>query len=242
MKNIFIFTDNFLMYKKIKEIINNKVGVSASFFCSPKSEYLFKTLIKNKEIVPKLIKENESFFIKNFSLGLSCHSKQIFPRKLVNSILCVNIHPGLNPHNRGWYPQVFSIINGLPAGATLHIMDEEIDHGDIIDQEEVEVLEKDNSLTLYNRVQNKEIHLLEKNIDSILAGSFTSLKPELDGNYNSIKDFKKLTRIDLDRKTTMREVINYLRALTHPPYSNAFFYDVNGKKIEVSILLSSSDD
>src|SRR5690349_163732 len=63
---------------------------------------------------------------------ISLHSKQIFPPGLVSGARCVNVHPGLNPFNRGWTPHVFSLVNGLPAGATIHEIDAEIDHGAII--------------------------------------------------------------------------------------------------------------
>ncbi|MEL6562249.1 MAG: formyltransferase family protein, partial [Bacteroidota bacterium] len=46
----------------------------------------------------------------------------------------------------------FSLINGLPAGVTIHEIDEKLDHGNIIDQIKVEVQSTDTSYTLYQRV------------------------------------------------------------------------------------------
>jgi methionyl-tRNA formyltransferase len=76
---------------------------------------------------------------------------------------CINIHPGLNPYNRGWYPQVFAINNGLPHGATIHEMDDKIDHGDIIYQKSVDIKLSDTSKTLYERVLDTEIFLFKEN-------------------------------------------------------------------------------
>ena len=39
----------------------------------------------------------------------------------------------------------------------------------------------------------------------------------------------------------MKEAINYLRAMTHPPYKNSYFIDEDGNKIFVSIELEKVD-
>ncbi len=43
-------------------------------------------------------------------------------------------------------------------------MDEYLDHGKILFQEKVNMYDWDTSLSSYNRIQNKEIELLEKNL------------------------------------------------------------------------------
>lgn len=235
MKKVFVITDNKFIFNAFKKIVNHKKNVIFEYYCSDKSSKLFENEITFNQIKPISVKENADFFINNYMLGISCHSKQLFPAKLVNSILCINIHPGLNPYNRGWFPQVFSIINGLPIGATIHVMDEKIDHGDIIIQEEVKINSFENSLDVYNRVQSKEIELFEQIIDDILENNFNRIKPKSEGNYNSIQDYKDISQIDLNKKVTMKQAIDYLRAMTHPPYKNCYFIDENGNKNFVSI-------
>jgi len=236
MKRMFVVTDNKFIYEEFKKIASSR-DIKVDYFCSPKSNKTFQYEIKNSLITPIVLKEDDSTLINNYELGISCHSKQLFPALLVNSLLCINIHPGLNPFNRGWFPQVFSIINGLPIGATIHIMDEEIDHGDIIVQEEVEINLEDTSSDVYNKVIKKEIELLKQYIDKILDNSFQKSSPSSEGNYNSIQDYKNLCQIDLNKKTTMKEAIDFLRAMTHPPYKNSYFIDEDGDKIYISIEL-----
>ena len=36
---------------------------------------------------------------------------------------CINLHPGYLPHTRGYFPNIWSIVDDLPPGATLHYMD-----------------------------------------------------------------------------------------------------------------------
>ena len=138
------------------------------------------------------------------------------------------------------FHQVFSIINKLPIGVTIHIMDEEIDHGDIIVQEKIELFSEDRSLDVYRRILNKEIELLERYIDDIISNRYTAITPLQEGNYNSIEDYHTLCKIDLTQKVTMKEAIDYLRAMTHPPYENSYFVDENGDKIFISLNLKKN--
>ncbi len=241
---VFLLSDNKKMFFEIKRILGSIADLHVDFYCSPESQKTFENEISKKLITPKNIKRNFAILARTYDLGISCHSKQIFPPDLVKSVRCINIHPGFNPHNRGWYPQIFSIINGFPAGATIHEMDPKIDHGAVIVQEQVEIFSNDTSLSLYNRILKKEVELLEININRILRNEYTPSPLENDGNFNTKQDFRKLCEIDLDRKVTYREAINKLRALSHDPYSNAYFYDKDGRKIYISIKLNKmiSDD
>ena len=125
--------------------------------------------------------------ITSFDLILSIHCKQIFPLEVVSNICCVNVHPGFNPYNRGWYPQVFSIINKMAIGATIHLMNEEVDAGPIIGQRQVNVNSCDTSLSLYEKVQDAEIYLLKKYIRDIVMVILKILNRRWLGNYNSIE-------------------------------------------------------
>lgn len=176
-----------------------------------------------------------------YGLVISLHCKQIFPEALVSGTLCVNVHPGLNPYNRGWYPQVFSLINGLPIGATIHVMDAEVDHGDIIDQEAVEVLPSDTSLEVYSRVTEMEKVLIARNLDALLTRSFERRSPVEGGNYNGIRDFRDLCDLCLDDVATLREHLNLLRALSHGDFKNAYFVE-DGVKYFVRVAIEPGSD
>lgn len=222
---IFVFSDNIHIFKPIYKIMKN---LEISYFCSPMSKNKFKdfSFIKAKNI------KSDYLELLDYDIGFSIHSNQIFPKKLVENVLCINLHPGYNPYNCGIFPQVFSIINKLKIGATLHIMNSKIDNGDIIDREEIEIKQYDTSLSLYNKIKNTEIKIFKRNLNAILNKKFNTTKINYkDNNYNSIKDFKNLCKIDLNKTLTMQEAIDYLRALSHKPYKNAYFLDKNGNKI-----------
>lgn len=235
---IFFITDNNQWLKVISDW-NDNSNYKISIFCSPQNSKKFSTEIKNKIISPINLKTKSEFLKENFDIGFSCHCKQIFPAELVSNIPCFNFHPGYNPFNRGWFPQVFSIINGMKAGATLHRMDEFVDHGPIIDQKEVQIKASDTSNNVYDQVLKEEFKLFNKWIDKLISGNFNESPLLAEGNYNSITNFKELCEIDLNSTLTFKEAIDFLRAMSFDGYDNAYFFDKDGSKIFVKIELKS---
>ncbi len=175
-------------------------------------------------------------YARSFQLLLSIHCKQIVPKEIVESVKCFNLHPGFNPYGRGWYPHIFSIIEKRPVGATLHIMDTEIDHGPIIDRLEVPVYSDDTSLEVYERILEVEKKLLEKNLLKIIEGRESFFQPEEEGVVRTIKDFKKLCKLDLKSVDTFESHLNILRALSHGDFFNAYYTDQNDI-IRVKVVL-----
>ncbi|GAB3224217.1 dTDP-4-amino-4,6-dideoxyglucose formyltransferase [Hymenobacter seoulensis] len=237
---VLVITDNAALYKEFIQIVKSKPELSNTSFtycCSPSNVQLMDQYGINSI----LVRQNYQNIINNYDLIISAHCKQIFPTELINKIRCINIHPGLNPFNRGWFPQVFSIINKLPLGATIHEIDAELDHGPIIAQQAVPLYSYDTSLTAYNRVQKMEVTLLEKHIVSIINGDYAAKIPHAEGNVNLKKDFNSLLEINLHEQLTMGDAIDRLRALSHGNYKNAFFLDDNNDRIYISITLSKED-
>jgi len=185
---------------------------------------------------PQVIKD----IIECYDLVFSVHCKQIFPKALVEGVRCINFHPGFNPFNRGWYPQAFSILNGLPAGATVHVMDESIDHGAIIGQKPVTVGAGETSLDVYNKVIEAEKELMNEYLPRILSGQYELFKPLVEGNYNSINDHRELCALDLEDMSSLRDHINLLRATSHGDFKNAYFYDELGDKYFIKVVLEKA--
>jgi len=236
---VLVITDNLFLWKTFFEFISycNQLEESDFLFACRADNF---DLMRNENvtnIVPVDVKNEYPNIIESYDLVISMHCKQIFPRKMVENIRCVNIHPGLNPYNRGWYTQVFAILNKKPHGATIHEIDAELDHGPIIAQKEVPIYEWDTSKSVYDRVQFAEIDLIRENLVNILKNSYKKKAHLEEGNINYIKDFKELNKLDLDKKMTLGSAIDLLRALSHRPYKNAWFKNSKGEKIYVSIEL-----
>jgi methionyl-tRNA formyltransferase len=242
-KKALIISDNFSICSKIK-LINDKLGIGDNFNYSTSiysSINDFYELDKNAIQYDLKNERNIKEIIQNFKIVFSIHSKQIFPQSLIKNCRCYNLHPGYNPINRGWYPQVFAILNDTQVGATLHEIDEYLDHGKIIDRQFVIKDSWDTSFTLYNKIVEKECDIWERNVLNVLNNSYTVIEPESDGNIYFKKDFNKLLQLDLDEKLSMKQCIDKLRALTFHGYDNAFFIDDKGNKVFVSIILKLNE-
>lgn len=232
-----VITDNEYLYLNFKEILEEK-KISHIFD--------FRFSFNNKELLEKYnntnfigikIKDSIENIIEKYDLVISLHCKQIFPKELIEKVRCINIHPGYNPENRGWFPQVFSILNGKQAGATIHLIDELLDHGDILCREKVDINIWDTSKDVYDRVLKTELKMINENLEVILSDTVITKKPEKEGNINYYQDFKNLCEINLEEKLTFKQAIDRLRALTHGDYKNAYFFDSNGNKVFIGIKL-----
>jgi methionyl-tRNA formyltransferase len=235
--NVMVLTDNELIYKEFNKLIQDKQYTDSNFcfYYSP-TNHSFRKKYNTPTFTAFSIKDNIDYIIEHYDLIFSLHCKQIFPEKLVNCIRCINVHPGYNPYNRGYYPQVHSILNKLPIGVTIHEMDSLLDHGPIIIQEKVYINDWDTSYDVYVKLQHKEIELLTLNLRKLLDNKYITYTVD-EGNLNTKKDFDALCQIDLDKKVSFKEAIDYLRAMTFTGYDNAYFIDENGNKIYAEIKL-----
>lgn len=188
--------------------------------------------------VPRLnVKTQVEEILTKYSVVISMHCKQLFPPRLVNTVRCVNVHPGFNPFNRGWFPQVFSIINGMKLGVTIHEIDEKLDHGRIIVQREYKIEPWDTSGSAYANIIKIERDLVLENFTSIRDGLYRAYPPQEEGNVNYKGDFEKLMRLDLSKHGRFGDFIDILRALTHEDCRNAYFITDRGEKVFVRVVL-----
>lgn len=242
-KNVLVISDNLYLCKRIEEVLKLKLITEPefSFAISPFSNLTeFEEKISNSIFVVNLKDETDVAKITSqYDLVLSIHCKQLFPASMVNKVKCINIHPGYNPYNRGWYPQVFSILNDEIIGATIHEIDEEIDHGAIIDRTIVEKDNIDTSGTLYDKILEAEISLFTKNISSILQNTYNTKAPETEGKLHLKKDFNVICKIDLKEVNSFENFIKKMRALTHHDFKNAHYIDpLTNEKIYISLNIS----
>jgi len=90
-----------------------------------------------------------------------------FPRRILN------IHPSLLPAFPGLEAQEQAFAYGVKvSGCTVHFVDEELDHGPIIVQKAVPVLETDDEHTLAARILEQEHVAYSEAINMVLEGKF----------------------------------------------------------------------
>jgi len=98
---------------------------------------------------------------------LSSHFIQAFPNRIVN------IHPSLLPAFPGMDAQKQALEYGVKVtGCTVHFVDEHLDHGPIILQKTVPVLDGDDVHTLSARILEQEHVAYSEAIGLLLSGEF----------------------------------------------------------------------
>ncbi len=94
-----------------------------------------------------------------------------FTREFPNRIL--NVHPSLLPAFPGLNAQGQAIDYGVKfSGCTVHLVDEELDHGPIIKQAVMPVLPGDTEATLSARILDEEHRIYAEAVALILSGKF----------------------------------------------------------------------
>ena len=92
---------------------------------------------------------------------------QQFPHRILN------IHPSLLPAFPGLEAQEQAYAYGVKiAGCTVHFVDEELDHGAIIVQKAIPVLDTDDEHTLAARILEQEHIAYSEAINIVLAGKY----------------------------------------------------------------------
>ena len=158
----------------------------------------------------------------------------LFPRGVVN------LHPSYLPYNRGAYPNVWSIIDGTPAGTTLHYIDRGVDTGDIIAQRRVEVTATETGGSLYEKLEATSLALFQETWPMIQDGTAPRTTQKGTGTSHRTADVAEIDLIDLDRSYVARDLIDRLRARTCPPYNGTYF-EVDGKRVYMRLDLTEAD-
>lgn len=84
----------------------------------------------------------------------------------------VNIHPSLLPLYPGAHAVKDALLDGASkTGATIHLVDEGLDTGPVIEMREVEILPEDTQESLHSRIKIQEQALLISTIERIATGA-----------------------------------------------------------------------
>src|SRR5271155_1780396 len=122
----------------------------------------------DREVVGVLSQHNVDLVcLAGYMRLLSPWFVQQFPRRILN------IHPSLLPAFPGLEAQEQAFAYGVKvSGCTVHFVDEELDHGAIIMQKAVPVLDSDNEHSLAARILEQEHVAYTEAINIVLRGDF----------------------------------------------------------------------
>ena len=152
----------------------------------------------------------------------------------------INFHPALLPINRGWYPHVYSIIDGTPTGITLHVIEKSADTGPVWAQEEVPIEPLDTSDTIYYRLQEEIVKLFKKTWPDIKSGKIKPIpQDETKAIYHKKIEIDAFDSLDLNSEMRVKDLINILRARSFGNRGFAY-YENDEQKVYVNIRLGKS--
>jgi methionyl-tRNA formyltransferase len=142
----------------------------------------------------------------------------------------INLHASLLPQYRGAAPINWAIINGeTVTGVTTFFIKHEIDTGDLLLQEKVEIKEDDTAGKLHDRLMAAGADLVLHTVRGIEAGS---LVPQPQQSAGDLQKAPKIFREDclVDWSQPVRRVYNHIRGLS--PYPAAYTY-LDGKMLKI---------
>lgn len=131
-----------------------------------------------------------------------------------------NLHASLLPNYRGAAPINYAIINGEEkTGATTFFINEKIDEGNVLLQEELPVYPNESAGELHDRLMEMGAELVVKTLDGLAEGTIEEKpQPQVEVPKNAFKIFKEDTRINWDMET--HKIHNFIRGMS--PYPCAF--------------------
>lgn len=164
---------------------------------------------------------------------------KLIPNFIINApkVGVVNFHPSLLPYNRGKNYNFWTLVEDTPFGVTLHFVDEDIDSGDILFQMPIAKTWEDTGGTLYLKAKKEIFSLFQNHYLDIIEGRYTRIKQDpACGTLHYSKELDPHSRLVLDKRYRLKELLNLLRARTFEGKPACYFFD-GKKKFEVQISI-----
>lgn len=153
----------------------------------------------------------------------------------------INVHASLLPQYRGAAPINHAIMNGeKETGVTTFLLQHEIDTGNILLAESVEIQDTDNAGILHDKLMHRGADLLIKTLNGMKNHTITSLKQTelMEGNLKfAPKIFKEDCLINWNQNST--PIYNFIRGLSPYPAAYTIFNNKVLKIYEAEIALNN---
>lgn len=166
---------------------------------------------------------------------------KILPKEIIElpKFKTINVHASLLPEYRGSAPIHRAIMEGKDkTGVCIMEIVEELDAGDMFACEETEIKDRDDIVSLHNRLAKLGAELLIKVLDKIEEGKIDKTPQEHTKSTYAKPIKKEEGKIDWSKSS--REIFNQIRALKVWPKCYTNFRDKVIKILEAEILDENS--
>ncbi|MDD4356336.1 MAG: methionyl-tRNA formyltransferase [Smithellaceae bacterium] len=165
----------------------------------------------------------EKFYLLKPDMVVVAAFGQILPKMIIDfpPLGCLNIHPSLLPKYRGAAPLNWSIIRGeKKTGVTIMLMDEGMDSGDILAQEETLLGDEETYGQLHDRLAKEGAALLIKTIAQVISGK-AHRRPQ---DPSNVTFAPRLTRetCNINWQQSAVHIVNLIRGLCPSPAAYTF--------------------
>jgi len=141
---------------------------------------------------------------------------------------CINVHASLLPEYRGAAPVNWAIMNGeKKTGITIMSMDEGMDSGPVLLQEEMDIQDDDTAGTLAHRLSEAGAQLLIPAIEGVEKGT---LIPQPQAGKVSYAPPLKKTDAIIDWSKTAKDLFHFIRGMN--PWPGAYSF-LEGNRIKI---------
>jgi methionyl-tRNA formyltransferase len=186
------------------------------------------------KILQPLKARNPEFFAElralNPSVIITAAYGQLLPSEIIHlpGSGCINIHASLLPKYRGAAPINWAIIKGeKKTGITTMLMDEGMDTGPILLQEETEIAPDDTAGTLSTKLSKIGAALLVRTLKEVEAGS---IKAFPQNGTPTFAPLLKKTDGCINWTISAEEVCNFIRGMN--PWPGAYGF-LEGERIKI---------
>jgi methionyl-tRNA formyltransferase len=155
---------------------------------------------------------------------------QILPPAIIHmpEFGCINIHASLLPKYRGAAPINWAIINGeKKTGITTMLMDEGMDTGSVLLQNETEITPEDTAGTLSQRLSGMGASLLMETLKGIKHGSIRPVPQKGEATFAPL--LKKNDGL-IQWTRSVDEICNFIRGMN--PWPGAYSF-LGGERIKI---------
>lgn len=155
-----------------------------------------------------------------------------------------NLHASLLPRYRGAAPINWAVINGdNVTGVTTFFINRDIDTGDVIAQESIDITDDDNAGTVHDRLMEIGARLTLDTVNSIENGTLSRIPQEQliaqgEEPTPAPKIFKDTCRIDWEKSAS--EIHNLVRGLApYPAAWTELMLTPDGEPINMKVTLTA---
>jgi len=166
-------------------------------------------MIRNENITTDFLRENNIDFIVSYGF------KEIINKSIISLMKdsIINLHISYLPFNKGYFPNLWSHLEGTPSGVSIHIIDEGIDTGKVLLRKKIYFDTSIHSFSSSYFILKGEIeNLFNSNWSRIRLNKIKGFIPFDKGTFHLKKEgLNFLKKINNDWDTNINEAIEVFK-------------------------------